>query len=499
MATNASLSIASLINVSASLAQAATQSQGTQSLLILSGSSAIDVVTRMESFSSDTEVAQLFGSDAPETLAATLWFEQASNPLFIGRWAQTASSGQLIGAPLSAAQQLISAWQAITDGGFTIALNGAAAEQVTGINFSTASNLNAVAALIQAELSGATIVFSAIDSNFIVTSSTSGATSTVSFASAPTGMGVTDISGMLGLSQASSGAFLANGVAAESALAAATLIDQMFGSQWYGMAIIGAADTDHLAVAPFLAASQNKHFYFTSTQEAGVLVSSFTTDIASELMAANVAKTAVQFNGSTPFSAISLAGKMLSVDYTGSNTVIAAMYQNEPGVAPDNLNSLQLAALLGKNCNAFLAYNNGSSIVQPGICSNGQFIDTVIGADALSLTIMSTVFNLLLTQHIPQTDAGMHKIKVAIEQVLQQFVANGYIAPGVWNGPLFGSLQLGSDGTPPTLTKGYYVFQPPIASQPAAQKNQRISVPFQIAANLTGAVATVNAAITLNN
>ncbi len=498
MATNASLSIASLINVSTSLAQAATQGQGTQSLLVLSGSPVIDATTRMAPFSSSSQVAQLFGSAALETEAAELWFQQSSNTMFIGRWAQTATAGQLIGAPLTPAQQLVSAWQAITDGGFSIAINGSPATQVTGISFAAVNNLNAVAALIQPQLAGASIVYNAFSGNFVLTSSTSGVASTVSFAAPPTGEGVTDISSLLGLTESSSGCIQANGVAAESALSAATLFDQMFGAQWYGMAIIGAADTDHTAVASFLSSTQNKHFYFTSTQQSGALVAAFTTDIASVLQSANVGKAAVQYSGTSPLSAISLAGKMLSVNYAGSNTVIAGMYQNEPGISPDALNSMQLAALIAKNCNGFVAYNNGSSIIQPGVCCNGQFLDTVIGADALALTIMSTVDNLLLSQHIPQTDSGMHQIKVAIESVLQQFVTNGFIAPGVWNGPLFGSLANGSDGTPPTLTSGFYVFQPPIASQPVAQKAQRISVPFQIAVNLAGAVQTVNAAITLN-
>ena len=77
------------------------------------------------------------------------------------------------------------------------------------------------------------------------------------------------------------------------------------------------------------------------------------------------------------------------------------------------------------------------------------------------------------------------------------YADNGFIAPGVWNGPLFGSLQNNADGTAPTLSTGYYVYQPPIASQPANQRSQRISVPFQIAVNLAGAVQTVNVLITL--
>jgi hypothetical protein len=189
---------------------------------------------------------------------------------------------------------------------------------------------------------------------------------------------------------------------------------------------------------------------------------------------------------------------MLTVNYGGSNTFRPAMFGQEPGITPDSVSSNQLASLIAKNANGYLKYNDGAAIVQPGICSNGMWIDTAIGKDALVLDLQADVFNLFLTTYVPQTDAGMHMIKVVIEKRLKKYVSNGYIAPGVWNGPLFGSLQLNADGSAPTLSSGFYVYQPPIATQSATQKTQRISVPFQIAANLAGAVQQVNVLITLS-
>jgi hypothetical protein len=378
-------------------------------------------------------------------------------------------------------------------------IDGGSAQTITGLNFSAAANLNAVAAAIQAHLTGATIVWNANSSNFIVTSSTTGTTSTVGFATVP-GSG-TDISTMLGLRSTSSGVIQANGLAPESAVAAVTLFDELFGQEWYALSIIGAADSDHTAVPAFLAGSSNKHFYQVSTQEAGVLVSSDTTDVAYLLKSANASKTAVQYNGASAYSGMSLMGRMLTVDYTGINTDINLMYKQEPGIAPDQLHTAQLNSALAKNCNVFVSYNNGANIIQPGICSDGQWIDTVIGTDALCLAIQSEVFNLLYTAptKIPQSDAGMHQIKVAIEQVCQQFAQNGFLAPGPWSGPLFGSLQNNPDGTVPTLTKGYYVFAPPIATQSSTTRQSRLSVPFQIAARIAGAVQTVDVNITLQN
>lgn len=499
MSSNASLPISSLVSVTASLQAAAVQAQSTQTMLVLVDDPTIDVVTRIQEFTSAADVATQTGSNSPATAAATVWFGQSPQPpsLYLGRWAEAASAGQLLGGPLSATQQVMATWQAVTNGGLTITIDGGAATNVTGLNFSAASNLNAVAADVQAKLTGATCVWNAIKSRFEVTSATTGTTSTVSFATAP-GAG-TDVSGMLGFKSSSSGAYQANGIAAETALAAVTLFDQQFGNQWYGLGILGAQNSDITAIQAFISASSNKHFGFYSTQEGGVLVSGDTANLAYELMNANVSDCAVQYNGGSPYSALSMAGRILPVDYTGQNTASNLMYKNEPGITADNLNLGQMNALVAKNCNAFVVYSNGAKIIQPGICSNGQWIDTVIGTDALVLDLQTAAFNLLYTMptKIGQDDAGMHQIKVRLESICEQFRQNGFLAPGVWDGPLFGGLQNNADGTPPTLTTGYYVYAPPVALQSQADRQKRLSVPFKIAARLKGAVQTVSVAITL--
>jgi hypothetical protein len=496
----ASLSISSLVNVSATLEAAATQAQSTKSMLLLVDEPSIDVVARMQSFASAADAAQQCGSDSVAAAAATVWFDQRPQPgpLNVGRWAQSASKGQLIGGALTAAQQAIATWQAIVDGGFSITIDGGAAQHLATLDFSGAANMNGVAAVIGAALVGATIVWDSINSRFVISSNTTGAASTVTFATAPTGGGVADISTMLVLTNtAGNGCYQANGIAPETALAAVTLFDTNFAQKWYGLAIAGAADADHSAVGAFLAASSNAHSYWVSTQEGGVLVLTDTADVAYVLQQAADPNVIVQYSGSSLYSALSLAALMLSIDYTGSKTVRQAMYGQEPGITSEAFNATQLASLLAKNANAFVQYNNGKAIIQPGICSDGTWIDTAIGKDALTIDVQLDVFNLFLTTHVEQSDDGNHLIKVCIEKRLKRYRDNGYITPGVWNGPLFGSLQLNADGSNPTLSTGYYVYQPPIASQAESDKAKRISVPFQIAINLAGAVQSVNILMTL--
>lgn len=194
MALPQTLPISRLINVSVSLAAQAAQGQNLNALLILGTSTVIDVTTRIRSYTTIAQVATDFGTTAPEYLAAVLWFEQNPQPtqLYIGRWANAASSGQLFGGPLTVAQQVIALWTAVTAGGFLIYVDGVP-QAVTGLNFSAAANLNAVAASIQTVLaglsSGSTVVWNSTFNRFEFKSGTTGTASSVSFVSPSTAVG----------------------------------------------------------------------------------------------------------------------------------------------------------------------------------------------------------------------------------------------------------------------------------------------------------------------
>lgn len=603
MATS-QLPISRLIRGTVNLSPSAAQAQSLSDLLILGPSAVIDTNARMRKYLSLDAVASDFGQLAPEYLTAQNWFGQSPQPaqVYIGRWAQTATAAQLIGSALSAAQQVLSVWTAVTNPAFNITINGTPYAVSPG-SFAGAVNINGIAALIQTALNavvaGTTCVWNAAFQQFQITSGTTGVTSTLSFASAPTAIGSiafasnpanastitlggtavsfvsalttgnqvliganlaatlanavtflnastdtniskatyavnpagtailvtyktagtagnaftlaasvatvsgatlaggsgTDISSMLGMTSSSSGAYVANGVAAESAPAAAALFDSLFGQQWYGLQICGASDADHLAVAAFVEATNTKHFYGVTTQEAGVLTAVTTDDIAAKLSAAGYNKTCTQFSSSSSYAVASLLGRQLTVDYTGNNTVITLMWKQEPGVTAENLNPTQLDALEGKNCNVFVAYNNNTAIIEPAKVASGEYIDTIIGCDAFCIDMQNALFNELYqsTTKIAQTDSDQHKLYTAIEKVCKQYVANGFIAPGTWTVGGFGTLNQGD-----FLDKGYYIYQPPVANQSAADRAARKSVPFQIAIKLAGAVHTANFAVTVN-
>ncbi len=492
----AALPISRLIQVSVNLSPIAAQMQNISSLLILGSSTVIDVVSRIRSYLSIDAVAADFGTTAPEYLAAVLWFEQTPQPtsaLYIGRWAKTASSGQLFGAALTTAQQSLAVWNAVTAGSFDVTIDGTL-DSITGVNLSAATNLNAVASDITTALAGkGTMVWDANFERFELTSATTGATSTVSFLSAQ-GTG-TDISGMLGMTSTSSGAYQAPGIAAETALSAVTLFDTNYGQQWYAVQVLGAANADYTAIGGYIEAANTKHLNACTSQEAGVLVSTDTTNLAYLLKQLKYNRSITQYSSQNAYAVASLMSRALSVDYNANNSVITLMYKQEPGIVAETLNATQISALEGFNANVFVNYNNNTAIVETGVAASGNFIDVITGTDWLALDIQTSVYNLLYQSptKIPQTDAGVHQIVTVIEAVCSQAVTNGLLAPGTWTSGGFGALNTGD-----FMPKGFYVYAPSVSTQSAADRAARKTPPIQVAVKLAGAVHDVVIAINVN-
>lgn len=600
------LSVNRVVNVTVNLAPPAPQAQDIDSCLVLGTSSVIDVAQRIREYASIEEVATDFSTTSEEYLSAVLWFEQLPQPiqLLIGRWAQTATNALLVGGPVSVANQAISAWTAITTGGFLATINGAF-YAIGSLNFSAQTNLNGVASTIQTALNsavaGSTCVWDANYDVFRITGGgTAGTGSTIGFLEAPTAVGnaafsgnptasdtitfngtaitfvtsgatgnqvniggslsvtlaslltllsgssdtqlvkfryavvgstlyvkaatpgaggnaltlaksstvitlsgatlaggsATDITTMLAMRSTSSGAYVAQGVDAETALEAVTALDIDFGTQWYGLTIPAAVDADHLAVAAYIEASSISHYYGVTTQEGGVLVSNDTSNIAYQLSQLAYNSTCVQYSSTNPYAVMSYLARILTTDWRANNSTITLKFKQEPGIVAETLNSTQANAAEGNHANVFVVYNNDTAIIEQGVSTSGQYTDTIVGLDWLKGEMQNDLYTALYVSptKIPMTDAGNHVLATVIETTCDKGVNNGLIGPGRWNVGGFGALKQNDN-----LPKGYYVFQPLVASMSAADRAARKSVPFQVAVNLAGAIHSVNVSILVNS
>lgn len=169
------LSVNRLIKVTVNVGASPAVGRDFNTLMIAGDSNVISGLERFRSYGGIDGVEADFGLTAPETQAAELYFSQSPQPtsLMIGRWIAAATSGFNLGEILTASQQALANWTAITTGAFKISINGAAVSSVSALDFSAVTNLNGVASAITAALTGATCVWTG--ESFKIISTTTGA------------------------------------------------------------------------------------------------------------------------------------------------------------------------------------------------------------------------------------------------------------------------------------------------------------------------------------
>ena len=465
-------------------------------LLILGDSDVVDTGEVMREYNLIADVAADFGTTAPEYHAAALFFGQQPPPssIFIGRWARTATSGLLAGGFLSPQQQLISNWVSVINGGFQIAIDGAAPVGITGINLAGSTNLNGVASKISTALTShnATCVWTG--QQFVIKSSSTGLTSSIGPLIPPTG-GSTDLSAQM-MMDAATMERTVSGVVAETPVACLARVD---GRGWYACtfaASVQLADADHLACAAYIEAAE-MHLYGLTTNAANVVDPASTADIASQLSLAEYYRTVGQWcstAGPAPLAICSFFGRAFTTNFEGSDTTITMKFKSEPGVIPEVISATQANTIERKRFNVYATYENGVAILEQGVVSGPAYFDEIHGTDWLANRVQTDLFNILYkSPKIPQTNNGIQILVAGADGGLSQGVTNGLIAPGVWQAIGFGNLKYGD-----RLETGWYTWANSVDTQDPADRAQRIAPLIQIAIKLAGAVHSSDVIINVN-
>ena len=462
MAIATTLPVSRVVNVAVEMSPTAAALRNFGSCLILGDSDIIDTDERIRLYSSISDIATDFGISSREYLAAQAFFSQSPQPtqVYIGRWAKSATAGRLRGRTLSSAEQDISLFTAITTGTLSLTIDGAS-KSMASIDLSAETNLNGVASQISSAL-GVSGSCAWTGERFVITSATTGTSSTVA---------TTDTGTLSSLMGFAGSATSVAGVAAES------LSDD---------SIVEAAGLIE-------AASPSRMIGFT-TQNSTEIDSTASSTLGSRLKGLGYNRTILVYSSDSPVAAASVFGRMATINFEGSNTTLTLKFKQLPGVTAENLRSSQAEALKSHNVNAFCAYQNDTSILQEGITSGGWFIDETHGLDWLQNRVETDLWNLLYTsKKVGQDESGATAIVSCVNKSLEQGVANGLIAPGVWNGDAFGALESGD-----TLSTGYYVYIQPFDEQSQSDREARKAPPIQIAVKLKGAVHFINVTITVN-
>ena len=482
--TAPTLPISDVVNVKIEMSPTAAALRNFGACLIIGTSDVIDTQERIRAYSDITTVAQDFGVESKEYLAAQAFFSQTPKPsvVQIGRWAKSATAGRLRGRVLSTSEQNMDAFAEIETGSISFAIDGKP-KSLSSIDLSSETNLNGVASQVTSALSGSgTCRWTG--TQFVVTSSTTGETSSV------TCNDEGQLAQLLGLNASATSV---KGSASEKLVEALTVLTDFQG--WY-MACLAdkTSDEEMIAAAGLIEAASPARMIGFTTQNTLELDSTRSDTLGAKLKALGYNRTVVMYSSSSEVAVASIFGRMSTVNFEGSNTCITLKFKQCPGGAAENLRISQANTLKAHNVNVFAAYQNDTSILREGITAGGWFIDETHGLDWLQNRVETDLWNLLYTsKKVGQDEIGADNLVATVSKSLEQGVKNWLIAPGVWNGDSFGALKTGD-----TLATGYYVYIQPFDEQSQSDREARKAPPIQIAVKLKGAIHFVDCTITVN-
>lgn len=190
------------------------------------------------------------------------------------------------------------------------------------------------------------------------------------------------------------------------------------------------------------------------------------------------------------------AGRALSVDFNGSNTVITMNLKDLATIQPDpSLTQTQYNLAEDAGADVYPSIQGVAKVISNGANS---YFDQVYNLGWLVGALQVAGFNYLAqaATKVPQTETGMDGLKGAYRGVCKQAVTNGYCAPGTWNSPITFGVQ--ADFLANIEQFGYYIYATPIAQQAQAAREGRQAPLVQIAIKEAGAIHKSSVVIYVN-
>lgn len=191
------------------------------------------------------------------------------------------------------------------------------------------------------------------------------------------------------------------------------------------------------------------------------------------------------------------AGRMLCVNFDGSNTTINMNLKTLEGVQPDlSIDDSLLTVIKASGAACYPSIQGVSKVIDSG---TNVFPDAIYNQLWFAGAISIAYFNYLAqtATKIPQTESGMSGAKSAIRVVCKKAIANQMGAPGVWTSPdTFGVLE---DFLANIEQYGYYIFSEPIALQSPDDREDRVAPVIQVALKLAGGFNTGFVIVNLNS
>src|SRR5690606_23733066 len=133
----------------------------------------------------------------------------------------------------------------------------------------------------------------------------------------------------------------------------------------------------------------------------------------------------------------------------------------------------------------YYTYYDEAAMLAEGTTIGKRFFDEIHGLDWFVDAVQKEYFRVLYQSptKAPQTDPGTARLTAAIETVCPESVKSGFVAPGVWTGDPFGTVD-----TNDRLDEGFYAWADTVDNQSISASEQRVAVAHRVAIKLAGAI-----------
>lgn len=412
-------------------------------------------------FTSADAVGVYFGMVSAEYEAAQKYFLGYDNSfrkprrLHFARFVNKAIAGMLIGGSAGSMEEM----KAVTAGSFTVNVDGSQ-KQVTALDLSTATTQSDIAQTLQTQLTGTTVQYNSNLNAFIITSSSTGDTSTVSVATD----GAQNAATVLGLT-ADTGATTSKGSAELEPGANMDSIANIT-QNWVIFTTMTEQDAETIeALAEWANNSNGEYLYCPYTTNENDTNPNAGSNLPKTLANANYEGVLLTFGGlEYAILAMSIGA---CIDWDRNNGLVTWAFKAQSGLVAsveDDATASDCVALKVNFYGKYATRNDEFICYYQGAMIGGQFgfVDAYIGnlwlRNALQLSIVN---GLGQVGRVPYTDEGYTLIRAWCLDPINRALNNGAIDPGVTlsesqRAQLMN--EIGEDVSAQIMTDGYYLM-----------------------------------------
>jgi hypothetical protein len=393
------------------------------------------------SFGNQAAVAAYFGASSTEASLATIYFNgftgatQVPSALYFFQYNTTAVSGYMRSGSLAA--MTLTQLQALS-GAITVSIDGTSHTSAS-INLSAATSFTDAASLIQTGLQSgvptttATVTWDAQLSEFVITSSTTGATSSVGYGTD------TSLSPSLKLTQ-TTGAVLSPGAAANTPSGA---MDEIVGlsQNWGSFTTVQDPDSgaaggpQKLLFSAWVSGQNGAYAYVPWDTDIGPTEAIDGTCFAALAAAADYTGV-IPVWGVDATKAAFITGAIASINFTATNGRVDFAYLGQSGLTPDVTDITTYDNLVANNYNCYCAVATRTEyfqFLQPGsMIGAWKWIDPYVDQIYFNSEFQLDLLTLRTTiKFIPYTPYGYNLIRQAMGQTITDMGNFGAWVSGV--------------------------------------------------------------------